>query len=69
MLELCYTGGHDRGAGRLRVRADEQVVAANWRYTCSRLGTDSAVLPICADVERQYIDLAAQVFDGLKQPF
>jgi len=29
-LELVDIGGHDRGAGRIGVRGDEQIVAADW---------------------------------------
>src|ERR1700694_44191 len=68
-FELVGIVGHDRGAGRIGVGGDQQVVGADWLSGRFQLRADSAVFGIGRNIERQQFDLAEQVFDCLEQPF
>src|SRR5580704_7488279 len=66
-FELVGIGGHDRGAGRIGVGGDQQIVAAD-RFACRlELRADSAVFAIGWHIERQHVDLAEQVFNCFEQ--
>src|SRR5712675_42877 len=60
-FELAGIGGHDRGAGRIGVGGDQQVVAADRLSGRFELRADSAVFRVSG--------FAEQVFDSLEQPF
>ena len=66
-FELVGIGGHDRGAGRVGVGGDQQVIAADWLSGRFQLRTDCAVLVIGWNIKRQHVDFAEQVLDRLEQ--
>lgn len=69
VFKLVGIGGDNRGADRMGVRGDQQVAAADRLTGRFQLRADAAIFGVGGHIERQYADLAGQVFDGLEQPF